>query len=363
MVKRPGPKRAVSVLRTALLYVPMIAASIAGGVGLYVVYDALTDPARALPGAEVLTESEFIFDLDPELGFVHKPDLSRADGVGRFTDRRGARVAGPGLATPATVDLVSIGCSQTFGHGVPASATFTGVLADRLGLSAANLGVSGYSGVSALGLLRRHLDLKPKIVVYGLWEDHLRRNVTRCLETGTPFCVGRPVVRVADSGAPSIDPPHDEVRIAAAALEEQTTAAPDALRRFLADIRSSASRLRARVGARLWPARADQLEAMTFVLHEMARTAGSAGARLIVVYLPFYFTDRIDEPPAALIEFARRDGIELISMASHFAAMKRAGIDVAIPGDGHMTEAAHRAVADEIAARVQAPSAERRSPR
>jgi hypothetical protein len=91
-----------------------------------------------------------------------------------------------------------------------------------------------------------------------------------------------------------------------------------------------------------------KVEATRYVLEEMKRTADSIGARLIVVWIPLYFGDTLNQAPPELISLASREGFSLVSMTERFEAMKRNGIPLAIVGDGHMTEAAHEAIASEI---------------
>jgi hypothetical protein len=62
---------------------------------------------------------------DPEQGFAAVPDAAsvrrhpRAGQAYRvFTDSRGARVARRGDRTATPVDVLALGCSYTWGHGV-----------------------------------------------------------------------------------------------------------------------------------------------------------------------------------------------------------------------------------------------------
>jgi hypothetical protein len=82
--------------------------------------------------------------------------------------------------------LFSAGSSGV-GYGVASDETYTSDLARETNRVGLNFGVSGFGGVGSLLVLRRELDLAPKFVVYGFWEDHLNRNVRPCLEGGTPF--------------------------------------------------------------------------------------------------------------------------------------------------------------------------------
>ena len=118
-----------------------------------------------------------------------RPDLaavSDSPALSYYTNGRGARTNGPGVAAPDKVDFITIGDSQTVGYGVASDETYTSDLARETNLVGLNFGVSGFGGVGSLLVLRRELDLAPKFVVYGFWEDHLNRNVRPCLKAERP---------------------------------------------------------------------------------------------------------------------------------------------------------------------------------
>src|SRR5262245_21621661 len=118
-----------------------ITASLITVVGLgYYGYRATTDPIR----------SYFRYDTpswiaaDPYIGFVLKPRLSVKVYFGNstqqvFTDEFGNRATSNEGASPAQTDIVSIGCSQTWGHGVSAEETFSHVTGKLLQMSSVNL--------------------------------------------------------------------------------------------------------------------------------------------------------------------------------------------------------------------------------
>lgn len=125
--------------------------------------------------------------FDPEIGWTYIPDRSHLRPFGRerrmvpiHFDSIGARVASPGAAAaPGAPTVVLVGCSYTFGHGLPYEETFAGRLAaDRaFPFQVVNLGVQGYGTDQALLLLRRHFDRwNVRAVVYTFLEDHAARN-------------------------------------------------------------------------------------------------------------------------------------------------------------------------------------------
>ncbi len=288
---------------------------------------------------------------DPEIGWVLRPSLPGARGHGSapramprdvvFSDDRGARVSEPSVRHHAPVGLLSIGGSQTFGAGVLVSETFTAVAGRLAALTSANYGVSGYGGVSSLLLLRRHLDDRPRYIVYGFWFDHLNRNLSPCLENPNPFCVSRPAVSLTD-GAPRIVLPQgpalwfparwpvvDRVLIHLAVLR--------------GTFRKSFSPTEQRIAAE-------------YVIREMQNTALKIGAHLLVVWIPSYFDRDIPPVPSWLPEFSRAAGVTLIDGAPALRRLRAGGQALAIadgPFAGHLTVAAHREIGSEIASAIR----------
>ena len=86
------------------------------------------------------------------------------------------------------MELVTSGCSFSFGVGNNYEKTFTGILAKNLSLRAANISVPGTGTLSAFLRSKRYVALRPRVVVYGLIEDHLLRNVYPCALFGGGIC-------------------------------------------------------------------------------------------------------------------------------------------------------------------------------
>jgi hypothetical protein len=81
----------------------------------------------------------------------------------------------------------------------------------------------------------------------------------------------------------------------------------------------------------------------------MKQTADSIHAPLIVVWIPVYFYPEINDLLPRLAAVIKDTGILLVDMAPRFREMQREGAVIAIPGNGHMTPAAHQAVAAAVA--------------
>jgi len=350
-----------SVRKTIFLYVYICAASIAIAIVGVLIVDAKRHPIGWVAASQFLA-GQSVFMADRELGFVPRPFLdspAEISVMSYFTNSRSARVDASNMKTPTQVDFISVGDSQTLGYHVSNEETFTSQLSKITGLTGLNFGVSGYGGVGALLMMRRELDLRPRFIVYGFWADHFNRNVAPCLESGTPFCIPRPIVTFGPLG-PHIEMLEDPLDALARARRWYGHSGPP----FLKDMMAAASRNWDMLRARLDPVSMATLQTETtkiqvanYVLGEMKVAADAAHAQLIVVYLPIYFYPEMKGPPPELVSFAREAGITLVDMTSRFRALQKSGVVIPIPGDGHMSAATHQVVAEEIAKHIQGVSA------
>jgi len=142
----------------------------------------------------------------------------------------------PGESAPAHPDIVFLGDSFTWGHGIENEQTFAHRAPLALGVTGANLAMASYGTTQSLLMLRRNLDLAPRLIVHTFTTEHLLYSTWPCASSYYPFCLD--VAHVAWGG---------------------------------------------------WKAlldRARQNQAMEFLLTEMAKTARSIGAALWFVYVP-----------------------------------------------------------------------------
>lgn len=248
-----------------------------------------------------------------------------------------------GRSLPARVDLISIGCSQTFGHGVRPDQNFTALVAKHAGMTAANLAVPSFGGAGSVLQLERHAAPRPRLVIYGLWAEHRVRNVAPCVESITPICIERPVVKRVD-GELRITPP----RIGGLTRTRAWMAA--ASDGFGGKMYAAAADFVDNLRRPSWSS-VDQASAEEYLLITMARDAKQIGARLMVVYLPDYNRGWPSTPDYAAL--AQRHGFTFIDTTADLRALERAGIDVGIPGDGHLSAASHAAIAARIARELE----------
>lgn len=315
--------------------------------------------ARQYLDLDLETTGDPLMQGDSELGFAARPSSTTVRRHPRaglayvvHTDGRGARVPQPGLERPRP-RVLALGCSYTWGHGVAADETYVERLGARLGVDTANFAFAAYGTTQALLLLRRHAELRPAVVVYGLMPDQARRNVAACAPAYGPACLPSPRVDFDAQGRPRLEPPD----LAAFAFYE----------RFAAAFFQSASRLGPR---HLWLAAEADLRqilsrrpgvgtpetrraALVFLLREIHGTARGLGAPLVVVHLPRLERDHAHEATPAVaqaLEAVAAPDVHVVDLAPLVAA-HYARPDAPLlrfDHDGHPNAAAHALFADAL---------------
>ena len=322
-----------------------------------------------------------VYRDDAALGFTMAPDRNGVavlrDGIaeparriGVRTDRNGFRI--PFGAEPTgseTGGLVGIGCSCTFGHGVPAESTYVVLAAEQLGVPAHNLGVCSYSAVASIELLRRHIGtLRPSIVVYGYGNFHLERS-ERPRTDGVLF---QPYV-IEEAGAPLLVPPRFGNRVAFAAVPrieqlyyrpklagEGTPFGWSRLRALLPLATEDLERLRHRDYLRLRFEHHDLPESTfaRWVVRELAGVSAAAGAKAVLLYFPAF----LGEKPAPEIVRAAGEiappGLRMVDVSPRLEAGTTSQDHYAqrwqVPRDGHPNAAMHLEMARAVVEALQA---------
>jgi hypothetical protein len=345
-------KRLVFGLVAALLAATVCAAMLVG----FFYLRARWDP---FPRSALRFEGDWPFQRDDEIGFVAVPNgrtvrRDPASGLshGLYTDHLGARVNAPGERTPARVHLLTVGCS--FAQGVVNEDTFTERLRRRLGIAVANFAMGSYGTVHSLLVLRRHLDLEPRVIVYAMIEDHLRRNVHPCAPSYAPYCTPVAHVALTADGTPIVRPPRWELF------------SPELNRRFYEEItmsdgfsfrdvvwRARLDLLGVRESRRIDAVDDEATRAASFrwLMGGLAEAARPAGARLLVVYIPSLPPGQAAPPPAAVGAAVSAHGAILVDITPGVVAHHaRPGSPSLVLGDDpHPSPAAHALIADEIA--------------
>ena len=306
-----------------------------------------------IPAYPLRFEGDPLFAYDPEIGFVSRPNgrviLGRTFG-GQFrvyTDRRGARVSAPSEQTPDRVDILFIGDSYTWGDGADYEDTFAFKTPKKLGRTGANLALAAYGTTQSLQVLRRNLNRKPKLVVYTLISDHLRRNVSSCAPSFYPFCLDTAYVAFESASHAKIHLPQTNgVRRVQLQLRHDL-ARLDPITWIVHGIDVAIGRallFRANNNA------ADpvaQRSALEYLLGEMAAAVEGAGAKLLIVFVPM----SSERPSPELVEWTKKHGIKFLDIS--VSLKERASVEEFYLPDRHPSPAGHEQIATEIAALIR----------
>jgi hypothetical protein len=294
-------------------------------------------------------------ERDGEIGYVPRPnnvvEFYHPDSGTRyhaFTDQRGARVTDRGEQTPSHADLMFIGCSFTWGLGVINEDTYAAQTGRLLGVSTVNLGMGGYSSIQSLLRLRRNLDSKPRVVIYGFLGTHLERNVSPCAAAPPVFCLTQPYFEPGDD-AGHIHPPFAPLEgfEAVHIIVHDWHGPGDMLRGAMWAFHTDLFHLTTRVEQ----SKDTMTASIRFAIAEMEKTTRSIGAKLLIVHIPML--ERPADPPEALRLAIRESGVRFVDVTPAVRAHYRANPDVPLvlsPVDSHPNRRGHRLIAEEIVA-------------
>jgi hypothetical protein len=346
MPSRNSPVAIKWVFWTVMLSLPIIAAAVGIQIAAY----------RFLEVQPFVVEGKQIIIFDPEIGFVpsRQGNAKKIYNIGGarleyhvYTDKRGARVSRLGEQTQEPVRIIFVGDSCTWGDRIEGGDTFSYGVAKRLDVSTANLSMGSYGTTQSLQLLRRNLDLAPRLIVYSFIDSHLQRNLNPCATSYYPFCLDQSHVTWKE-GIPVIAPPFSNgVR--------RTQLHAKAQHRGLWPHTWVMHGLDVVLGKFLYTAGnkaagdpSKQNAALEFLLRELSNTAKSINAELLIVYIP---ANSATIPPAPLLQPVASLNLQFLDLSPAFE--RRRGESLYVPGDGHPSVEGHSLIAEEIASTVQ----------
>jgi hypothetical protein len=352
--------------RTIAFYAAMFGLTVVAVVvlaGIFFVYQG-----AMLPRVPVRVTGDWFMERNDWMGFVPtrngSTEVRYVDNDYRYhihTDRRSARVNAAGEQSEATVDVLAVGCSFTWGAGIESQDTYIQQLGRILDVSVANLAMASYGSVQAFQMLVRNADLRPKVIVYGFINDHLRRNLSPCAPNNVPHCI--PVAYLQREGDQLVlQPPHMELF------------APEENRAFNFEV---AMREPTDVGALLlgakWAAKIAYMQyfgpdtvivdqspeiaaiALKVMIHAMADEAQKVGARFVVLNIPALVRGRVHPPPDALMNAIAGVDLTFVDFSPVAAAYYRDNATgTLVQGDDpHPNVLANRMIAETLADAVR----------
>ncbi len=318
--------------------------------GIYIVSYA------TVPLQPMRTEGDGLVAYDPEIGMIAKPNSTtrRIDVATAHrgpldytvhTNARSARTDHANEQVPPQLDIMTVGCSFSWGHGLASEDTFSSQIGRKLRVRTMNFAMASYGTVQSLQMIRRNRDLAPKIIVYGFIADHLVRNVRACAPSYYPFCLDiSHVQRSAGNELQIVPPASDGVRRAILHVEAQS--------RWLDPFTWTLHGLDVVYGRFTWhaaferplPSVDERAAALNYLLAAMRDEARAIGATLIIVHIP---TD-YEGPPQALTDSIKALDLPFLDLTQSFRTYHAAGGDPYLVDDGHPSAAGHALIADAL---------------
>jgi len=141
--------------------------------------------ARTFYDQNVTAFGKGLYSQDSVLGYRLLPDLrfltSRPSRAWILTDDYGARIGEDTPLHRSRADVLVAGCSFTYGLWLNYEDTYPAKLAAAIPKAEVfNLGVNGFSTLTSKLHSDELLSLHPRVVVYGLIEEHFHRNLLPC---------------------------------------------------------------------------------------------------------------------------------------------------------------------------------------
>jgi hypothetical protein len=355
-------RRGQTIAFYALMW-SLTAAACVAVAGLYFGYKG-----AALPMIPVRLTGDWLIEGDDEIGFVPirngSTEMRHLDSglhYHVFTDRRRARVNAPGVQTPDHVDVLAVGCSFTWGTGVESEDTYPQQLGQILDVPVANFGMGSYGSVQSFQTLLRNLDLKPKVIVYGFIQDHLRRNLAPCAPNYVPYCLPVSYLQRRDDWI-TLEPPHMEYF------------SPTDNRAFMTEVS-----MRDPTGPVAWLLRAKWAAKMDFfkyrhsdtvavdgspetaalalrvMIEAMAKEAHDIGARFVVLNMPYLrrgHVQSVSPELASAVEGKDLTFVDFSQVAADYYDRDPTGTLI-LGDDPHPNPVAHRMIAETLAPAIR----------
>jgi hypothetical protein len=353
----------ISQRRKRLFIVLALAAGVVGAAGFAAVVATVNAYRYYRAHQSNILGPSFIME-DPVVGYVQRPHIhnryTSPPVYDLYTDDVGARVAAPGLHSPRKVDLLAVGDSFTWGHGVQDESTYVKRLAKAKGLTASNVALASYGLTTSYLSFRKFNFLEPRIVIFGFIEDNITRALQPCAPSLSPYCRAVPFIDFDGTGNPFIHPPEyrspDYYQYMQDVIMEHPFGWKDIVWGLKRDrlILSGNDRdgINTRHGRYVNDA-ASRQKAVEFIVDNLVKDVLDDQAALVIVHIPSMSTVTPLPPEFTSIrsKWVDNDRVFLVDTAEAFDAfVKENGARPLMAGavDAHPSEMAHEMIAREI---------------
>lgn len=302
-------------------------------------------------------EGDWPIEVDSLIGFTaaknastFRRDVRKDLAYHVFRDNRGARVNTSNQENPQKVTIMTVGCSFSLGHGMENKSTFTEILRRRLGVPVANFALNSYATLQSLQMLERNADLKPKVIIYAFIKDHIRRNLSPCAPSYTPFCFPVSYVDFDEQGSPYIHRPqmgyYQELN---KKFYEYVILGNFGFDDIIWGVKITLFRLTRSNRLNYSNDSVSRQKSMSYLMNKIIEVAKSIDAVLIVMYIPKLKRGKTKPPPPELLNSLNRDAIfiDLVpTVIQYYSNPKNPSLRFA--NDSHPNRLAHELMAREI---------------
>jgi hypothetical protein len=208
--------------------------------------------------------------------------------------------------------------------------------------------------VQSLQMLQRSLDLRPRVVVYGFIADHMKRNISPCAPAYGPLCLPFSYVGIDERGTPVVRAPDPRLfAVNRRFWDEFFFAKSIGPRQLWAAATAEWTRLARTPHPEAPDDPATRERILERLIGEMARAAGTVGARLIVLNIPYFERGGTNAMPEPLKDALTRVSAPNVSVLDLAPIVERHYADPSAPllrfdRDRHPNPAAHALIADAL---------------
>ncbi len=299
-------------------------------------------------------------DLDESIGWKTKKNLHLVQFLNNkkfliITNDEGSRISSKQSINKKKYEekkiIYTIGGSQSFGWGVENSKTFSYLFSDKINRFSKNFSINGVGTVASFLIGKEKIKDKNAIVLYGLWADHLNRNISPCLNSGIPICFPQPFVNMKEKKIKiipgSIKAFEDEVLFYNSKLYGASEEKIKSIK-YWNDSSENRKKIEKKYLSKFLDDKIYKENSLLFVLEKLNNLVQKKDSKLFIIYIPNYLNFNDMKPISKKLSlYFSKENIVLIDMYDVFKKEIENGKKIRLD-DGHMNEYAHKLVFNEL---------------